>query len=132
MNLNLKYAPEPKNMPRFAAEIIDAAKEISGVTLDYSVASLAVVDAILAEMHADGVTTEQVGETVFGFGAYVGEVFVRHAAGKWAVDPRFGGIPVVMLPGDSVCNPIGKSFKRVDQGEEHNLPYFFQVFTTPS
>lgn len=130
MRLRLKFPPTAANMPRFAADILEAAAEISGVTLDYSVASLAAVDSILGEMQRDGIGSDDVAETLFGFGAYIGEVFVRHAAGKWVVDARFGDLPVVMLANDTVCNPIGKAFKRVDDGEAENIAYFFQVFTS--
>jgi hypothetical protein len=46
MRLNLRYAPEPDNASRFAADIVEAAAGISGARLDYSPASLATPSAI--------------------------------------------------------------------------------------
>lgn len=41
------------------------------------------------------------------------------------------GFPLVIELGpDNYCNPIGKVFRRLDEGEEHSLPYFHEVFTT--
>jgi len=134
MQLNLKYPPLPTNASKFAADMINPALEISGVKLDYSVASLKAVDRILAEMIQDGCTVEQIPETLFGFGCYVGEVFVRHAGGQWRSASETGmeevaGMPlVVQLGSESFCNPIGKVFKRVESGDEHYLPYFYRVF----
>jgi hypothetical protein len=81
------------------------------------------------------VTSKVMAETLFGFGCYVGEVFVRAAGGYW-VDSATTGInwrfPLVVKlgedAGDPVVNPIEKVFKRLDNGIEDNLPYFFAAF----
>jgi hypothetical protein len=136
MRLQLKYPPTVENAPKFAADMVGAAAEISGVDLDYSVASLKAVDEIVEGLRQDGCTADQIGETLFGFGCYVGEVFVRHAGGKWrnAAETsmaKFAGFPLVIELGkESLCNPIGKVFKRRENGEADGLPYFYQVFTT--
>jgi hypothetical protein len=114
--------------------MVPAAKEISGVHLDYSVISLADVDQIVQAMQDDGVTQEQVAETLFCLGCYVGEVFVRNAEGRWrlaAETPMADvvGFPLVIeLDDESYCNPIGKVFKRLENGMEDYLPYFYAVF----
>src|SRR5690348_1578432 len=114
MQLRLKYPPTIENAPKFAADIVDSAAEISGVELDYSVASLDSVDEILEGLRQDGCTSEQVAETLFGFGCYVGEVMVRQANGRWrnaaetviAQQVRF---PLIIeLGSGKLCNPIGK------------------------
>ena len=135
MQLNLKYRPSLETMPLFASDIVKSAREVSGVALDYTASSLHEVDAILQSFADDGVGVEAVGATLFGFGCYVGEVFVRTTGGVWkqlAEDDRLvrvlGWQFVVALPGDSVCNPIGKVFKRLELGETENLPYFYSVF----
>lgn len=142
MQLRLKYAPLPENAPKFAADIVQSAAEVSGAELDYSVASLETVDAILEGLRQDGCTSQQLAETLFSFGCYVGEVFVRHAGGQWrrgAETPlaELGSFPLLIALGndsalgpDKVCNPIGKVFKRLDNGEQDSLAYFYQVFTT--
>ena len=45
---------------------------------------------------------------------------------------NFAGFPLVIQTGpEKFCNPIAKAFKRVDNGIEDHLPYFFQVFGIP-
>ena len=134
MQLRLKYPPTVENAPKLAADMVASAAEISGVDLDYSVASLKAVDDIIEGMRQDGCTADQIGATLFGFGCYVGEVFVRHAGGQWrntvATSMAKGaGFPLVVELGkESLCNPIGKVFKRLENGEADSLPYFYQVF----
>lgn len=134
MRLRLKYAPTVDNAPKFAVDMVSLAAEISGADLDYSVASLETVDEIIEGMRQDGCTPEQIAETLFGFGCYVGEVFVRHAGGKWrdAAETSMHKLVefplVIELGKESFCNPIGKVFKRLENGEEDNLTYFYHVF----
>jgi hypothetical protein len=135
MRLNLRYEPTPENASRFAADIVKAAQNVSGVALDYSADSLKHVDDIIEGMRSEGCSADQVAETLFGFGCYVGEVLVRQAGATWqqsADTPmaNFAGFPLVLhLRGQSYCNPIAKAFKRLDNGPEDSLPYFYAVFT---
>ncbi|MFL5240734.1 MAG: DUF6278 family protein [Gemmataceae bacterium] len=83
MRMRLKYPTTPENAPMFAADIIGAAAEISGVKLDYSIASLKDLDDIVEGMRQDGCSVDQVAEMLFGFGCYVGDVLVHQAGGHW-------------------------------------------------
>ncbi len=136
MHLHLKYKPTPENASKFASDIIDAAKEISGISLDYSVTSLHDVDNIIESMRQDDCTADQVSETLFGFGCYVGEVFIHQVGSQWrnANDTSIATLTnfplVIELSNDHFCNPIGKVFKRLDNGEEGSLPYFYRVITS--
>jgi hypothetical protein len=137
MELRLKYPATPEAAPLHARECVSAVKNVDGVELDYSVESLVTLDGILEGLREDGTRSRQVGETLFSFGCYVGEVFVRHAGGRWR-SPRgtpmagASGFPLIIeLPGGSFCNPIGKVFKRLDEGREHDLAYFYRAFTAP-
>jgi hypothetical protein len=135
MRLRLKYSPEPGNAALFPADIVSSAAEVSGVELDYTPDSLIRVDEIIEQFRSDGVTSDQVGETLFGFGCYVGEVLNRNAGGVWRRATQkeidFFGFPMVVeLPTGRVCNPIGKAFKRLEQGPADSLPYFYHVFTS--
>lgn len=133
MNLKLKYDPVPENAAKFAEDIVNATKQISGDDLDYSPASLAVVDRIIEGFLQDGCKIDDIKETLFGFGCYVGEVFVRAGRGFWRApktewEIRLFGFPaVVELGPDNTCNPIGKVFKRLELGNSENLPYFYSV-----
>ncbi|MFF4554418.1 hypothetical protein [Streptomyces sp. NPDC001422] len=135
MQLRLKYAPIPENGARFAADIVASAAEVSRVELDYTPDSLTLVDDILEGFRADGITSDQVAETLFGFGCYIGEVLARHEGGCWreATEQEvnlFSFPMVIELPAKQVCNPIGKVFKRMENGPEDNLRYFYTVFTS--
>jgi hypothetical protein len=129
----LQHPPDAAHAPDHAAATAATAKNIDGVDLDFSPASLGAVDAILDRFHSDRVGSDAIAETLWAFGCYVGEVFVRHAGAKWASTPpehrATVGFPIVVGYGGHLVNPIGKVFKRVDEGSEHNLPYFFQVMT---
>ncbi|TDC32979.1 hypothetical protein E1211_19895 [Micromonospora sp. 15K316] len=137
MQLRLKYAPVPENASRFAADIAASAAKVSGVQLDYTPDSLALVDSILDDFRADGLTGEQLAETLFGFGCYVGEVLTRHAGGRWRAtaedEQAVVGWPMLIELGERRwCNPIGKAFKRLENGPEDSLRYFYTVFSPGS
>lgn len=133
MQLRLKYAPVPGNAARFAGDIAASAAHVSGVQLDYTPDSLRLVDAIFDDLRADGVAGEQLAETLFGFGCYVGEVLARHAGGRWRAtaedEHALVGWPMLVELGEQRwCNPIGKAFKRLENGPEDSLWYFYTVF----
>jgi len=131
----LKYDITPANAPRFAADIVARTKKVDGATLDYSVKSLTVVDRIIGGFHEQGKAVEEIAATVFGFGCYVGEVFVRNNGAKWRsatqeeMDNLYGVPLIVVLNETTTANPIGKVIKRLDNGDEDNLPYFYRAMT---
>lgn len=130
----LKYDITPENAPRFAADVAVVVEANEGVTLDYSPRSLETIDRIIGGFHVEGVNVEDVAATVFGFGCYVGEVFVRNAGAKWRaasqdeIDNVFGVPLVLQLGRDVTVNAIGKVIKRLENGDEENLPYFYRAF----
>jgi hypothetical protein len=132
MKLNLKYQPVAKNAPLFARDIVEAAREITGMDLDYSVASLRHVDDIIEGLRRDGVRVDAIGGTLFGFGTYVGEVFVRNAGAVW-IDfdkshKRFSSHAFgIEMPDGALRNPLGKVFKRFANGAEDSVEYFYQA-----
>src|SRR5687767_8229131 len=132
----LKYDITPQNAPLFAADIVATTESVDGVKLDYSVKSLQAVDLIIGGFHEDGVALNDIAATVFGFGCYVGEVFVRNARATWRaatqeeIDNIYGVPLIVVLNKDTTANPIGKVIKRLENGDEDNIPYFYRAFTT--
>lgn len=135
MNIRLPKPPIPENAQSYAEMAVNAVKNIDKVDLDYSPKSLEIVDGILGRFHRDRVPADKIGATLFAFGCYAGEVFVRHFGGRWlkeedtAMRGLAGFFMVIQLPNDKICNPIGKVFKRVQDGEAESLPYFYHVFT---
>lgn len=126
----------PELAPDIAAEIVESAQEISRVTLDYSVESLQLVDDIIDEFHREKLDFDDMAETLYAFGCYVGEVFVRNAGATWRASTQdelenVFGVPLIleMKASNSLVNPIGKVIKRMENGDEDNLPYFYRAFT---
>jgi hypothetical protein len=134
MELSLKFPPTPEYAAQHAELMIQPARDISGVDLDFSPGSLEAIDRIIDQMRLEGVRSDQVAETLFGFGCYVGEVFVRSNGACWRPTDETGmaglaGFPIVVELGpDNICNPIGKVFKRLENGDEDSLVYFYRVF----
>jgi hypothetical protein len=134
MQLNLQFPPTPDHAADHAALCVSAAREVSGVSLDYTIGSLEQVDGIIQQMRDDGVQVEEVAETLFAFGCYVGEVLVRNAGAAWCKEEETpmkgqGGLFLVLkLRSENYCNPIGKVFKRLRNGKEDSIPYFYSVF----
>jgi hypothetical protein len=99
--------------------------------LDYSVASLRVVDFLIDGLRKGGAERERLRETLFGLGAYVGEVLVRRAGAVWvdfdAEQRAYFGQPLgVRMPDGRVWNPLGKVHNRFDSGgPEESLQTFY-------
>ena len=137
MELQLEYPPTPEGAPQHAALAVESTRNSSLLNLDYSPQSLSQIDQIIDALRADGVGPLQVGESLFGFGCYVGEVFVRHNQAQWRLASEtpmkdLAMFPIVLevFPG-KFCNPIGKVFKRLISPEVDDLTTFHQTFTTP-
>ncbi|SMG38107.1 hypothetical protein SAMN06296010_2368 [Agreia pratensis] len=126
----------PANAALFSHDIVSVARSVSGVELDYSVASLEQVDGLISGFRAQGVTEERFAETLFGFGCYVGEVMVRHAGGKWTTSAgtaleAYASFPLlVSLPPQNLSNPIGKVFKAFRNAESDSVAQFYRAMTT--
>lgn len=138
MRLNLQHPPTPENASKLAQIVVDVTKNVENIDLDYSPDSLRHVDQIVNRFHDEGLTENQIGETVFTFGCYVGEILVRNNAGVWKLPKQSliakflrgdENMMVVELPNGTVCNPIGKTFKLLSDGSTESVAYFYQVFT---
>lgn len=115
-----------------AERAVAAAADIDKAALGYDEAGLHEVDRILGQFHDEGAPPDAVATITFLFGAYIGEVIRRVDGGKWTHVPDghpLGGsdYPMMTLPGGSMVNPVGKAFKRVRNGAEDNVPYFYRV-----
>ncbi|WP_432134862.1 MULTISPECIES: hypothetical protein [unclassified Streptomyces] len=99
--------------------------------LDYSVASLRVVDSLVDGLRKGGGSRELVHDTLVSLGAYVGEVLVRRAGAVWVdfdTEQRaYFGQPVgVRMPDGRIWNPLGKVVNRYEVGgPEESLHLFF-------
>ena len=137
MKINLKYQPIPKNAALFASDIVEAAQDVSGVHLDYSPQSVKEVDNIIESLREGGSRKEDVSATLFGFGCYIGEVFVRNHGGVWKTSEEtpmkdVTSMPfLIEMPDGQVGNPIGKVFKQFDSGQFESVDEFYRIFSEP-
>ena len=136
MHIDLPYPPTPEYAAMFAALARESAWQVSRVDLDDTSKTLAKVDDILERMRDHGIAPEHVGGTLFMFGCYVGEVFVREYGATWVETAKtpmrdVAGHPIIVqLNDDAFCNPIGKVWKRLANGEEDSLVFFFKAFAS--
>ena len=131
MKLELKYPASPENARDHARLAVKLAQEEFGDTLDFSPGSLEDVDAEIESVREEGSTGVDAAEALFVFGCYLGEVMVRNLGGRWLTTARsaFKDLSpwpmVVVLPGGSSWDPIGKAYKRLELGDSEYLPAFF-------
>jgi hypothetical protein len=124
----------PELAPELAQRFVEFTKSIEGIDLDYSVASLELVDGIIEGMRQDGLTANDQYLTLVVAGCYVGEVFVHHYHLKWikAEDSSYANwsddVPIVIeYATRRYTSPISKVIKRLENGEEDSLPWYHQV-----
>ncbi|MGW2036091.1 hypothetical protein [Streptomyces spinosus] len=125
MQLHLNPPLEPADAPRHAAAIVAAAADISGAALDYSPESILLVEDIVDGFRAEGVTGEDMAESLVAFGCYVGEILTRHHGGAWRHAPaatRPEAVPLVVeLPDARECHPIDWVFGRLEFGTDVSI-----------
>ncbi|MFG2128074.1 hypothetical protein ACGFNV_09760 [Streptomyces sp. NPDC048751] len=120
-----------REMRRHATEFVTRVTARSRLPLDYSVASLRVVDFLIDGLRKGGADREGARETLLGLGAYVGEVLVRRAGAAWVDfddDQRaYFDRPVgVRMPDGRVWNPLGRVLNRFESGvPEDSLQTFY-------
>lgn len=124
MQVHLNPPLEPGNAPRHAAAIVATAADISGAELDYSPESIDLVEDIVDGFRAEGVTGEDMAESLIAFGCYVGEILTRHAGGAWRNAPAVPSMIaplVVELPDARECDPIDWVFRRLKFGADVSI-----------
>jgi hypothetical protein len=134
-SFRLKYPPTPEYAARLAELMVEPARTNPEIDLDFSVNSLTQVDRAIRRMRREGADFGQIATTLFGFGCYVGEVFVRNAGGRWRLSQETGlsdltkSPMVVELEEEQFCDPIFKVFSRFAHARKESLPTFYQVHT---
>lgn len=116
--------------PRLAADIVTVVREGARIRLDYSPASLALVDRVIDGIRREGPPAEAVSRTLLGFGAYTGEVLVRGSGAAWVefdAEQRgtFGQSFGIRTLDGRVWNPLGKALKRYENGAADSLRLFY-------
>jgi hypothetical protein len=125
-------APTPDNAAEIAGMLIPFVETNYGVALDYSIQSLGQIDGVIDDLRQDH-KFEDLQPLLFSVGCYVGEVLVRHAQATWRTPGSVGMASVasspivVVMPDGRGCNPVGKTYKRFQNGPEDSLAHFYHV-----
>jgi len=130
--LNLPLEPTLKNMPALAERIVQVTRNLDNVQLDYSAESLNWVDGRILQFRQERQTFNDIGETVFLFGCYAGEVFSRTLGSSWAepseAERTLGfSMPGVRSKDGQFWNPIGKAFRLLENGPEGSIHHLWVV-----
>lgn len=128
-----RRVPRAEEMRGQAREFVARVTVRNRLPLDYSVASLRVVDFLIEGLRKGGRGRDEVGGALFGLGAYVGEVLVRRAGAVWVEFDEsqrlyFGHSVGVRMPDGRVWNPLGKvvnCFDAAADSAEQSLQTFY-------
>lgn len=119
--------------PRLAADVVATVRE-ARITLDYSPASLSLVDRVIGGIRRENPPVGAVSRALLGFGAYTGEVLVRAAGAEWVdFDPAeqdIFGQPIGIRTSDGrLWNPLGRALRRYENGPDESLRLFYLSVT---
>ncbi len=63
-------------------------------------------------------------------GGYIGEVMIKHYGGNWDIEDFMNqGNTVLVNIGELKTFPVSKVYKRLKNGPEDNVYYYYQVMT---
>ncbi|MEV8532662.1 hypothetical protein [Streptomyces sp. NPDC051211] len=120
------------DMGGHASAFVERATARARLPLDYTAASLRIVDRLIDGLRKGGTERERVSGALLGLGAYVGEVLVREAGAVWVdLSPEhrlYSGFahPVgVRMPDGRVWNPLGRTVNRFEIGPQESLQTFY-------
>ena len=129
------FPPSIENASKLAVVCVKTIRDLHEVCLDYSPSTLYLIDDILENLRDEGCSPNDFRETLYAFGCYFGEVFVRSANGVWvhAQDTilryNAGNPLLIQLPNGRLCEPIAKVFWRLHYGRQDHLPTYYAAFT---
>lgn len=120
------FASTDEMMVYFAKQAAGWVRQDTGTNLDYSLASIQLVEDRLGRLSNEINRTNPPPGTfgmAMGYGAYIGEVLRRNHGGSWAADHPAGGqrsFPLA-LTNNQVVFPVIWCYKRIINGEEDNV-----------
>jgi hypothetical protein len=130
MATDAMWTPGATGMSAYAKNFVEQLTAGNRLPLDYSARSLRVVDFIVDGLRKGRTERGRVERTLFGLGAYVGEVLVRRTGAVWvdfdASQREFFAQPVgVRMPDGRVWNPLGKVVNRFTVGPEESVQQLY-------
>ncbi|MFH9725807.1 hypothetical protein ACH4M4_23005 [Streptomyces sp. NPDC017254] len=127
-NLTLSAA----DMGRHASAFVERATAQARLPLDYTAASLRLVDRLVDGLRRGGAGREDVAGPLLGIGAYVGEVLAREGGAVWVDIPPGHLLWTVFdhpvgsrMPDGRVWNPLGRTVNRFEVGPRESLQTYF-------
>jgi hypothetical protein len=109
----------------YAEEHVRVVRQLTGLQLDYSPASLAACDRLVDEGWG-GQLPRQLEAAVNLFGAYLGEVIVRTLGGRWEVDDRFGVCVVGLRGTEARAMPLLRAARRFLEGPAASFEGYYE------
>ncbi|GHF99270.1 hypothetical protein [Streptomyces zaomyceticus] len=120
------------DMGRHASAFVERATAKARLPLDYTAASLRVVDRLVDGLRRGGARREDVAGPLLGIGAYVGEVLAHEAGAVWVDIPPGHLLRSVFahpvgsrMPDGRVWNPLGRTVNRFELGPQESLQTYF-------
>jgi len=124
----------PELAPELAQRFVDFTKSIEGIELDYSIDSLERVDEVIEKMRREGHTVNDLDRVLLVAGCYIGEIITRRHKLRWvkAEESSYAELPgsapiVIEYAAGNYTSPIDKVMKRLENGKEDYLPFYYQV-----
>jgi len=112
----------PEDM-KFLASVATKHLRKDGIKYDYSPNSLHEIDQLFCEFHDEGCLPDEMGNSIFCAGAYVGEVIRRVHGGQWVLEED--GAYRLDVGNGVLCNPIAKVEKLLANGMQDSTHAFF-------
>lgn len=126
--LKLRWPAEPEYVGEFAEAMVEASREESQIELDYTPTSITQVETVLSSFRDEGCTVDDVAETLFSFGCYVGEVIRGAVGGEWIERGR--GLLALVVNGEQL-DPIARVFASLEHGAASLAVYVAGVIQQP-
>jgi hypothetical protein len=119
---------------RYALEALDTAAQNFQTPLDWTEASIELVEAILGKLHGNLAKQRPPEAAVWmfakGFGSYVGEVYRRHHGGQWGIvlddGSRFTGMEA---RDGGIFLPWNRAHKRIVEGANNDVGSYYQFLS---
>lgn len=130
-------------MEAYATDAVDAARANYRIELDYSPESIKTIEELLGKIYPQvrrgwfrklfriGLSEADTDTICKMFGGYIGEVVRRKRGGVWQIiqNPLGDENVIALVNGDDKIFPPSKVFKRLMNGEEDDVWFYFQVVT---
>lgn len=115
---------QPENIKEIAESFAKSFNEHFGITLDFSPNSLKLLDQTI-DHYFDPKTI--LPTTILDIGFYIGEVIRRNLGGTWEMENNNPvTAKIIFESGRMEVYPIGKAKKRVDNGKEDSLSFYYE------